>query len=139
MSLSNPDITDVLSVVRAYILSRLPGEVPEELVVKLASGRRFTSPVPAPGVELPQRRSELGSGREPAEPFIPTPYQQAILEALEGKALRTDGLANLVGDRSRLFRHPGGLKELQEQGLVAHHKRLGFYRPDVPPEELAGE
>ena len=68
--------------------------------------------------------------------FLPTPFQQAILDALEGKAMRTDALGAAVGDRSRLFR-PGGLKELRERGLVDHHERRGFYRPDSPPEELA--
>lgn len=87
--------------------------------------------LPCPPANGVSPAAEVGS-----EPFVPTPYQEAILVALEGKALRTDALANVVGDRSRLFRHPGGLRELQAHGLVAHHKRLGFYRPDVPPEAL---
>lgn len=65
-----------------------------------------------------------------------TPEKVAALEALDGKAMRTDALAAAVGDRSRLFK-AGGLEELQQQGLVKHHKRLGFYRPDALPPRLA--
>ncbi len=69
-----------------------------------------------------------------AKPFIPSPFQKFILTKLTGKALRTDALANAVGSRRKLFK-PGGLKELQTQGLVDHHDRIGFYRPDAPPPE----
>ncbi len=73
----------------------------------------------------------------PAPPdFVPTAFQEAVLAALEGRALRNDALAREVGERSRLFRHPGGLRELRERGWVAHHPRMGFYRPDAPPEQL---
>lgn len=76
---------------------------------------------------------------KPAElpAFLPNAFQQAILAALDRVALRTDALAQKVGSRSRLFVDPGGLPELQEEGLVAHHKRIGFYRPDSPPPGLA--
>lgn len=69
--------------------------------------------------------------------FVPTPFQADILAALEGKGLRTDALAAKVGDRRRLFKDPGGIPELQEQGLVSHHRRVGYYRPDFPPPELS--
>jgi hypothetical protein len=68
--------------------------------------------------------------------FVPTPFQKGILQALDGQARRTDDLAHKVGSRRKLFIHPGGLRELQDQGLVGHHKRLGYYRPDAPPSEL---
>jgi hypothetical protein len=73
----------------------------------------------------------------PALPsFIPTPFQQEILAALKGKGLRTDALvAKLECGRSRLYADPGGLPELQENGLVSHHKRVGYYRPDAPPTD----
>lgn len=67
--------------------------------------------------------------------FIPTPFQRGILAALNGQALRTDALGAAVGDRSRLYKR-GGLKELRDRGLVAHHVRLGFYRPDALPPGL---
>lgn len=68
--------------------------------------------------------------------FVPTAFQQDILKALDGKALRTDALAAKVGDRRRLFKDPGGLPELQEHGLVSHNRRVGYYRPDSLPPEL---
>jgi len=68
--------------------------------------------------------------------FIPTDYQRDILDKLNGKALRTDALAMKVGNRRKLFTDPGGLPELQEEGLVCHDKRLGYYRPDAPPADL---
>lgn len=76
------------------------------------------------------------NGQSSGEQFIPSEFQAAILAALEGKALRSDPLGDVVDDRRRLFRHPGGLKELQERGLVCRHSRLGYYRPDAPPEAL---
>lgn len=64
-----------------------------------------------------------------------TDLQTAILEALAGKAMRTDELAAEVGgDRSRIFKK-GGIKELVGQGLVKHG-RTGYYRPDDPPDDL---
>lgn len=68
-------------------------------------------------------------------PFVPSPFQAGILKVLDGKAMRTDALGAAVGDRSRLFKD-NGIAELREKGLVAHHPRLGFFRPDAPPAEL---
>lgn len=70
------------------------------------------------------------------EPFVPNEFQRQILEALDGKALRTDALAGAVGNRRRLFKHPGGISELIEEGLVANHPRCGYYRPDRAPPEI---
>jgi histidinol-phosphate/aromatic aminotransferase/cobyric acid decarboxylase-like protein len=66
-------------------------------------------------------------------PFIPTPFQRAILDALKDKALRTNAIAVRLKDRRRFFREK---EELETQGLLLHHARLGFYRPDAPPPEL---
>ena len=69
--------------------------------------------------------------------FIPNSLQQAVLDALDGKGLRTDALLNKIdSSRRQLFKVPGGLPELQEEGLVDHHRRVGFYRPDAPPPEV---
>ncbi len=95
-----------------------------EVRVRAKGGRRFRAPIPD---RPPAHAAEV--------PFVLTPFQQAILDALEGKALRTDALGAAVGDRSRLFK-PHGLKELRERGLVDHHDRLGYCRPDAPPPEL---
>ena len=77
-----------------------------------------------------------GTGDAADEPFIPNGFQEGILAVLNGKALRTDLLGVAVGDRRRLYR-PGGLKELRENGRVGLHSRIGHYRPDAPPPELA--
>ena len=86
---------------------------------------------------------EMVAPDEPAaaEPikFVPNAFQRGILEALKGKALRTDELARRVGDRRRLFRPTGGLSELQDEGLVKHTRRVGYYRPDEPPPEVSDE
>lgn len=71
------------------------------------------------------------------EPFVPNEFQRQILEALDGKALRTDALAGAVGNRRRLFKHPGGVSELIEEGLLANHPRLGYYRTDNPPPDVS--
>lgn len=75
-------------------------------------------------------------GPAPAPDFVPSDFQRDILAALNGKGLRTDALAAKVGNRRKLFADPGGLPELQEEGLVSHHKRVGYYRPDAPPPDL---
>ena len=71
----------------------------------------------------------------PASVFVPSPFQEAILEALDGKALKTQALGAAAGDKSRLYK-PHGLQELRDRGMVEHHDRLGFWRPDAPPPEL---
>jgi hypothetical protein len=92
-------------------------------------------PVNVPCLE----RRALGNARNGTDdPFVLTPFQEAILEALEGVALRTRALGAAVGDVSRLYK-PGGLQELRAHGLVDHHHRLGFFRPDTPPEQLRKE
>lgn len=98
--------------------------------------------VKAREIEITIVRVKLDSEAAPRPPpsnpaqFVPTPFQKGILKALDGKALRTEALADAVGNRSRLFRHPGGLKELRERGLVSHHQRLGYYRADALPPEM---
>ena len=54
--------------------------------------------------------------RLPPTPFVPTPFQKGILQALHGQALRTDDLGRKVGSRRKLFSHLGGLGELRENG-----------------------
>jgi hypothetical protein len=104
----------------------------ELITIRLKSGIRIR--VDVPDIEIPQLAS--GPPPPPTMPptrFVPTPFQKGILHALDGQALRTSDLAHKVGNRRKLFVHPGGLRELQAQGLVAHHHRLGYYRPDAPP------
>jgi len=77
---------------------------------------------------------------QPVEPFVPNALQGGILDALEFRALRTDALLSVVAaDRSRLYKRPGGIHELREHGFVGLHPRLGYYRPDAPPPELASQ
>ncbi len=101
----------------AVLLREQPGMVPPvaKLLKKLD-----------PAAELPE-----------PEAFIPNDIQDAILAALDGKAMRTDQLVSKVGcDRRAIFRKPGGVQELKDQGLVNTHARLGYYRTDAPPPNL---
>jgi hypothetical protein len=110
-----------------------PAEQLTRITIRLRSGIRIRVDVPAgPQPEPPPGQPAPA----PAGRFVPTPFQKGILQALTGQALRTDDLAHKVGNRRKLFTHPGGLRELQEHGLVAHHKRLGYFRPDAPPAAL---
>jgi hypothetical protein len=109
-----------------------PGEQPTRITIRTRSGIRIRVDVPTRRQTAPNREPAPAAPPPPAR-FVPTPFQKGILEALHGQALRTDDLAHKVGSRRKLFTHPGGLRELQEQGLVGHHKRLGYYRPDAPP------
>jgi transcriptional regulator with XRE-family HTH domain len=78
----------------------------------------------------------------PKAPFIPTPFQKRILEALENRFRNADNLLrHLKCDRKRLYydRKGRGLKELMAEGWVANDRSpgRGYYRPDAPPKEIA--
>jgi hypothetical protein len=67
--------------------------------------------------------------------FVFSPLQQAIYNALSGRALKKQSLANEAcgGDGGRLYK-PGGIKELIAAGKVQHKHGVGYYRPDAPPQ-----
>jgi hypothetical protein len=109
-----------------------PAEQPTRITIRTRSGFRIRVDIPIQPL-APPLREQPSPSIPPLGRFLPTPFQKGILQALQGQALRTDALGRKVGNRRKLFTHPGGLRELQEQGLVAHHKRLGYYRPDAPP------
>lgn len=109
----------------------------DRITIRLKSGIRIR-------VDVPEEGHSDGAGTSLVRPvdqncFVPTPFQKGILQALEGQALRTDDLAHKVGSRRKLFTHPGGLRELREWEIVGHHKRLGYYRLDSPPQVLKEE
>lgn len=134
-----PHLADLLAGLRQFLLLEF-GYRAEEIRIKITDrAEPFCMPFPAESVLSRVPESDSGSastGASQQEPFVLTVFQRAILEALEGRALRTRALGAAVGDESRLYK-PGGLKELREHGLVKHHSRLGFYRVDAPPEELS--
>jgi hypothetical protein len=67
--------------------------------------------------------------------FVPLANQKQVLEALDGKAFRRDALARELGcEPSQLTRY---INELREEGLVDHHRRIGYYRPDALPPKYA--
>jgi hypothetical protein len=66
-------------------------------------------------------------------PFVPSIKQDKILDALKGKQLTGDVLADAIHvDRRTVYRR-GYLPELIEAGLVVGEPRRGYYRPDQPP------
>jgi biotin operon repressor len=110
--------------IKDWVSSNYPGRIARRLWVELDDGERVRLPMPA---MVP----------EPAPLFVPSDLQNDILEALDGKALNAEQLAEAVGvSRRSLYRHPGGLRELQEQGAIARHAHLGYLRPDSPPQTL---
>lgn len=128
-----PDLTELARAAAAAVRDSFPGETAVSLTVRLASGRRVVLPVAAatagacPALSTPEA--------VPAEPFVLTAFQEAILAALEGQAMRTRTLGAAVGDVGRLYK-PGGLRELQERDRVRLHPRMGHYRPDAPPPSI---
>ncbi|MCC7085497.1 MAG: hypothetical protein IT427_10870 [Pirellulales bacterium] len=66
--------------------------------------------------------------------FVFTPLQSQIWNALEGKALKKQPLADEIcgSDGGRLYK-TGGIKELIDAGKVQHKHGVGYYRPDAPP------
>jgi hypothetical protein len=124
------------------LLRSLPGATTVKVTTSLGSRHLFEIPPLADPDAGPEgaltATVATPAPARPARPFVPNPFQHRILEALDGRALRTDALGDAVDDRRRLFR-PGGLKELQAEGLVNHHDRLGYYRPGAPPATFAGD
>ena len=123
---------DLVACVLEWAARNTPGHTPDYLTIHFPT---LPVPVTLPVVALRCAASPPCDEPEEEPPFVPTPFQKGILEALDGKALRTDALGAAVGDRRRLFKD-GGLKELRDRGLVLRHARLGFYRPDAPPPQL---
>lgn len=66
--------------------------------------------------------------------FVPTPLQEQILMALDGAAMRGEAIAEALDVSKRAIYKKGGINELVDQGLIANHPRLGYYRPDAPPK-----
>jgi len=112
--------------------------VPSEPKINLARTVRALVRHSRQLIEHVQELTDIIEASLPAEDlsFVPTPFQKAILDALDGKAMKTDQLGHAVKDRRRLFKE-NGLAELMDLGLVSNHSRLGYYRPDSPPEELS--
>ncbi len=126
-----PDNRQLFTIVQAWIAQNYPGEQGEELLIRLRGRQRpLRLPVPL--------NLSAGAGGESAKPFEPSAYQLGILDALAGKCLKVEQLVAIVKDRPKLYRDPGGIKELERHGLVAHDKRRGYYRPDAMPDEMEG-
>src|SRR5262245_10655037 len=126
------NLPELAAAIHQFLAANLPGRNPRPLIIDLSAGT--DDPVRLTVLPATLAASARPANRESA--FVPNAFQEGILIALDGKAMRTDALGGAVGDRSRLFRKPmGGLSELREHGLVEHHVRLGFYRPDAPPPD----
>ena len=123
--------SDLFRTVQEWAVSNYPGLVHKmRLIVELHDGSKTHLHVPL-----------QPAARPPHVPgFRMTQCQAAILEALEGKILKTGALTRATGYTSaELFRERGGMHELQEHGMVAHVAGKGFYRPDAPPDDLEAE
>ena len=131
---------DLFAAIRRWLAVNYPGDAPQEFRLTLRSGRRLLLPIdPHPTQAQMKPTVYLGGEDGPVtpKPFTPTDAQQAMLDALAGRILTTDAWAHAADvDRRTLFKHPGGKRELEEQGLIKHIKGRGFYRPDEPPEDL---
>ncbi len=129
----SPSWPDVCAIIAAWQQAQLPGTLTVEVTLRLADGRQIPMPFVFPPVPAPQPSPGRPSREE--EDWGPTSFQLEILDALEGKALKTDALGAAVGDRGRLYK-AHGLQELRDRGLVKHRAGLGYYRPDALPPEL---
>jgi hypothetical protein len=73
----------------------------------------------------------------PQEPFLPTPAMERVLDALNGRSLTGDALANrLHMDRSGLLRRL--VRPLMKAGMIKNNRNAGgYYRPDALDPKLA--
>ena len=132
-------LEDVLQTIRDYMDENFPDEPVRRVILHFGDGRRIDQAMPrAPRTATPAPGPASAAAPPVLPPFEPNEMQAAILESLAGVAMRTDALADATGyNRCSLFRKPGGVAELQEQGLICHSKAAGYYRPDAPPENLS--
>lgn len=131
------DIETILAELRESIRARY-GREAIALCVRLHDATKISLPFPCAGPPLPVLApAPLSASGATAtdEGFELHPFQEAILEALDGKALSARQLGAAVGDVARLYRRHG-LKELRAQGLVDLRPERGFFRPDAPPPDL---
>lgn len=103
--------------------------------------RAQTQPLASgPHESEPQKTAEDETGRAVAieeqvpTAFVPNKPQKRILAALSGAAFKGRDLAREAGTEMRELRR--NIKELKANNLVVRHRRIGFYRPDSPPQEL---
>lgn len=132
-----PDNRSLFDAVAAWAAESYPGFPVEMVTIQL---RYLPIPVQLPVASAPVIPL---AKQQPAAPdaWEPSEYQAAILQALDFRALRSDALVTELdrmgenGDRTRLWK-ARGIKELVDRGLVKNDRRVGYYRPDAPPEEL---
>ncbi len=132
--MSRPALTipEALAILRATLAVHAPGFVPLRITIKGASGK-LSWPFLDAVLTAPAAEDE----------FLPNEVQAVILQSLEGKYMRSDTLAAAINTalgiedgRKRLFKKPGGIQELADQGLVKNHPRRGYYSVASPPDEL---
>lgn len=133
---SSPDFGELQALVRSWLERYYPAWRSATVRADVGEPESLAMPIPREWASR-NERSPVQTTSE--HPFIPTQLQVNILEALDGKAMRTDTLARACEVERTRFYKPGGLKDLQELGKVAWHERIGYYRPDSPPEEVAAE
>lgn len=91
-----PDLAEVLATVRAFVLAKLPGEVPDRITVHLVSGRKLSAPVPLCGMTPP---NTLDPAPLPGEL---TECEQDILRVIEeaGERLTTAKVMQALQEQS---------------------------------------
>jgi hypothetical protein len=94
-------LPEALAPLAAWLAANFPGQIPVEIGVKWSTGQVLPLPFIA----------AAGPVEQEAEIWVPTAFQQAILDALDGRALKIPALGAAVGDKSRLYK-PNGLREL---------------------------
>jgi hypothetical protein len=133
-----------------------PGPAPDTAAVRASVACGLVYPMAVHWACLPRRqwvtdygflahfwRSERSAARNPLADALgspPTPVQQAIWRALDGRAMTETQLAKAAsgGDGVRLYyvnwkAKSGGLKEMLDRKVVLNKPTVGYYRPDAPP------
>jgi hypothetical protein len=140
MSAPHSPLSLVLRDLARVVRESFPGSGPiDDVKIAFRNGKKLQLPVfDGGGTGADAELTEAGDSPVGlAAAFVPNALQCDVLTALDGKALRTDALVVRIGcERSQLFKKPGGIQELREQGLVDNHPRVGYFRPDAPPAEL---
>lgn len=124
-----PDTYDELfAVVRKLALKSGLGRIPTRVYIRYVTP---TGKVVTESIAVPNCQSQVPTVLDTE--FVPSDSDQCILEALEGKSLRTAQLEKASGlDHATLFRRLKVLRVLNPP-LVLYDAMRGYYRPDAPP------
>ena len=94
---------------------------------------------PLLGLPAPSRGEDAPNNTREPNPFIPTPFQERVLKALDKKMRTASQLQADLGGIHRQDLYDRGITPLMKAGRILNLKRPGggYFRKDAPPPKIA--